>query len=384
MATGVGLRIADDESVVAVVTGDDATLPVHYIVRESVLHMSDDGDAVLGGPQPDGYTHSISGFVGAVGDPAGLPVDDGEAYRAEDLMATAAFCLINLAADHLNGPAEFYATHPTGWTEAQVRSLREALDYLGLKSLVLVSERDLPPPDAEAGKSLAYNAARAALAAVLSTPAGLTPPDATASTANAADVTDVLPALPAAVLAAQAYSAAVPAVTTAEPEVSDGDPADPTASTAPAKSMRGAYLIAATAAVLGLLLGGLGVAAVLRQHEDTPGPPRGEVRSEPDATAGVLPPLQPQGSGSDSTTPPAPVAESPAPETSSDPPPVTTTPPPPPTTITPPPATTPPSTRTTPPTTTVPLPPIYRYPPVPNFDYPVPPVLQDPWGMTPQ
>ncbi|GAB0102474.1 hypothetical protein JMUB6875_14420 [Nocardia sp. JMUB6875] len=373
MATGVGLRIADDESVVAVVTGDDATLPVHYTVRESVLHMSEDGDAVLGGEAPEGYTHSIRGFVAAVGDPAGLPVDDGEAYRAEDLMATAVFCLIGQAAEHLNGPAEFYLTHPTGWPETHVRSLREALDYLGLKSVVLVAERDLPPADADTGKTLAYQAARAALAAVLSTPAGLTPPDATASAANAADVTDVLPALKGSELA-QAYSEAVPAVTTAEPPVTRGIPAVPAAH--PPKANRGPYIIAAVAAVIGLLLGGIGVAAVLRQDDSTPGPPRGEVRSEPNATAGVAPPLLPP-TGSEHPTaaaPPADVVDAPA--TTEAPP--TTTPPP---TTTEAPTTTP---RTTPPTTTRPYPPIYQYPPVPTFEIPQPPVVQDPWGQLPR
>ncbi|MEV6100484.1 hypothetical protein [Nocardia sp. NPDC051981] len=377
MATGVGLRIADDESVVAVLTGDDATLPVHYTVRESVLHMSEDGDAVLGGDAPEGYSHSIRGFVGAVGDPAGLAVDDGEAYRAEDLMATAVFCLISQAAEHLNGPAEFYLAHPTAWPDAHVRSLREALDYLGLKSVVLVSERDLPQADAETGKTLAYNAARAALAAVLSTPAGLTPPDASAATENAADVTDVLPALKSSELA-QAYSAAVPAVTTAEPAVTRATAA--VAVTHAPRANRGPYIIAAAAALIGLLLGGVGVAAVLRTDDSTPGPPRGEVRSEPVATAGVAPPLLPP-TGSDNPTAAAPPADAADVPVTSDP----TTTPPPPTTTPDPPATTPsPTPRTTPPTTTRPYPPIYQYPSVPTFELPQAPVLQDPWGQNPR
>ncbi|WP_244976068.1 hypothetical protein [Nocardia huaxiensis] len=369
MATGVGLRIADDECVVAVVTGDDATLPVHYIVRESILHMSEDGDAELGGEPPEGHSHSIGGFVSAVGDPAGMPVDDGEAYRAEDLMATAAFCLINLAAELLNGPAEFYAAHPATWPEANVRALREALDYLGLKSVVLVSERDLPQPDADTGKSYAYNAARAALAAVLATPAGLTPPDPTASTENAADVTDVLPALSSVAPLAQAYSAAFPAATTAEPAIAEPVAIEPRRS--PSRANRGPYLIAAAAALIGLLLGGLGVATVLRQEDDTP-PPRGEVRSQPSLTESAPPP-----------TPVAPPVASPLEqEPITEAPVITTTvEPPPPTTVETPPPTTRPSTPTTTyqaPTTT------NRYPQIPTFEIPGPPVLQDPWGRTPR
>ncbi|WP_330184383.1 hypothetical protein OHB26_12785 [Nocardia sp. NBC_01503] len=375
MATGVGLRIADDESVVAVVTGDDATLPVHYIVRESILHMSDDGDAVLGGDAPGEDAHSISGFVAAVGDPAGMPVDEGEAYRAEDLMATAAFCLINLAADHLNGPAEFYATHPTGWPEANVRALREALDYLGLKSVVLVSERDLPQSDGDTGKSFAYNAARAALAAVLATPAGLTPPDPDAGTANAADVTDILPALATAEPPLQAYSAAIPTATTVDRTVGPVTAEQPIVRLPRQRANRGTYLIAAATALIGLLLGALGVAAVLRQDDSTPGPPRGEVANQPVATAGAAPPLPPPPPDSSSEAPP-PSADSVDSQTTTVAPPTTT---PPPTTEAPPTTT----ARPTPPPTTVTTPPYYRYPPVPTWSLPTPPVFQDPWPLYP-
>ncbi|MCU1648156.1 MAG: Translation initiation factor [Nocardia sp.] len=379
MATGVGLRIADDESVVAVVTGDDATLPVHYIVRESILHMADDGDAVLGGDPPEGPSNSIRGFVSAVGDPAGMPVDEGEAYRAEDLMATAAFCLINLAADHLNGPAEFYATHPTDWPDENIQALREALDYLGLKSVVLVSERDLPPPDAEdTGKSFAHNAARAALAAVLATPAGLTPPDPTASTQNAADVTDILPALSAAEPLAQAYSAAFPAATTVDSAVGPITAEQPIVQLPRQGANRGPYMIAAATAIIGLLLGGLGVAAVLRPDDSPPGPPRGEVANQPAATAGAVPPLIPSSPGPPAAVP-APADSFDAPTTTD--PPTTITIPPTTTTEPPPPATT--LRPTTPPTTTRANPPYYTYPPVPTWQLPTAPVFQDPWPQSP-
>ncbi|WP_282782672.1 hypothetical protein [Nocardia sp. CC201C] len=369
MATGVGLRIADDECVAAIVTGDDATLPVHYIVRESRLHMSDDGDAELGGEQPTGHTHSIGGFAAAVGDPAGIPVDDGEAYRAEDLWATAAFCLINLAAEYLEGPAEFYATHPTAWPEENIRAVREALDYLGLKSVVLVSERDLPTPDSDTGKSLAYQAARAALAAVLSTPAGVTPPDPTV-TENYSDVTEVLPTIPVPDPPAQAYSVAIPAATTTEPAV-EAEAEEPAPE--PPTRHRGPLLIAVAAALIGLLLGGLGVAAVLRPDEEKPGPPRGEVRSEPFATAGAVPP-EPTPSEELPLPAPPPVVEVPTPTTEPAPPPA---PEPPPTTTE-----TPPSSTTTRPSTTTRVPPyIYRPPELPTLQIPPPPIFSDPWSL---
>lgn len=278
MATGVGLRIAEDECIAAIVTSGgetDETPEPLYITRESVLHMSDEGDTALGGEAPPGHTHSITAFVRAVGDPAGITVDDGEAYRAEDLVATAIFCLINLAAEHLSGPAEFYATHPGDWPADYVRGLREALDYLGLRSVVLVSEADLPASDDNRGQ--ARDAAHAALAAVLATPAGTTPPDPAAAD-NALVSTDVLPAVPAASPTLQAYSAAVPVQTPApsppNATVAATKAAPATeAAPAPKKNRRTAILIAAAAALAGLALGGVAAAMMLRDGEAPARPP---------------------------------------------------------------------------------------------------------------
>lgn len=282
MATGVGLRIAEDECIAAIVTSGgetDETPEPLYIARESVLHMSDEGDTALGGEAPPGHTHSITGFVRAVGDPAGITVDDGEAYRAEDLVATAIFCLINLAAEHLSGPAEFYATHPGDWPAEYVRGLREALDYLGLRSVVLVSDADLPASDDSRGH--ARDAARAALAAVLATPAGTTPPDPT-GTENALVVTDVLPAVHAADGTVQAYSAAMPAAEPApEPEPAAMTVAATVAAPAevppaePKRSRRTPLLIAAAAATAGLVLGGIAAALLLHDDAATPVPTTG-------------------------------------------------------------------------------------------------------------
>ncbi|BCK59062.1 hypothetical protein [Nocardia wallacei] len=397
MATGVGLRIAEDECVAAVVAGvgeagDDSAEP-HYIVRDSVLHMSDDGDAALGGEPPSGHSHSITGFFAAVGDPAGISVDDGEAYRADDLVATALFCLINLAADHLNGPAEFYATHPADWPAQQVSALRDALDYLGLRSVVLVSEGDLPDPGKSAdgtvdGRGYARDAARAALAAVLATPAGSTPPDPTHSE-NSLIVTDVLPALPSDDPTMQAYSAAMPAAySAATPAVYPE--ADPPAETVAAaetakpetpqpesrRSRRTLVLIAA-AAVFGLVLGGVAAALLLRGDTETPVAPLPNARSEPAPTT-VAPPPPPV-----FVAPPPSLVEEPAPEpeTSEAP------PPPPPTSETPPPP--PPSTTTSPsrPTRTTPTTP-RRTPTtvIPFIPYPTwlpPPQPQRPYAGIP-
>ncbi|WP_109523173.1 MULTISPECIES: hypothetical protein [Nocardia] len=293
MATGVGLRIAEDECTAAIVT--DAG-QLDFLVRDSILHMAEDGDTVLGGDAPPG-SHSITGFVGAVGNPAGLSVDDGEAYRAEDLFATALFCLINQTTEFLSGPAEFYATHPGEWSPALVQSSREALDYLGLRSVVLVSEADLPAIDtAQPGRSFAYDAARAALAAVLATPAGATPPDP-ANSENATVKTDVIPTVAAATALPQAYSQAMPAAAPLPTEVlSDTARADtvpPAAPAAPvaAANQRRTPLLIAVAALFGLALGGLGVAVVLRGESAPEPPPVRDAQSDQSTPAAPPPPL---------------------------------------------------------------------------------------------
>ncbi len=385
MATGVGLRIAEDECLAAIVTtggGSGALLPQPplFIVREPILYMSDDGDTDLGGDPPAGNTHSITGFVSAVGDPAGIPVDDGEAYRAEDLLATALFCLIDLAAEHLAGPAEFYAVHPAHWPAAQVLALRDALDYLGLRSVVLVSEAILP--DAATGREYASAAARGALAAVLSTPAGATPPDPTRAE-NPMESTDVLPAL-STPEHAQAYSAAIPVEDVARLVAAQGTvaPADaeslePTATTAaptvvPPTPRRRTPMLIAAAAALGLLLGGTGVGFVLSSHSTTPAP------STPDAHSDFTPTTIP-------TTiplPPPPVVTrrpAPIPVVPRQPAQRTEAPPPPPRTTTPAPTTLPtttPGTPTTTPNTTDP----YWYPYPTTHQSPYQPFTGDPFA----
>ncbi|WP_431968134.1 hypothetical protein [Nocardia sp. bgisy134] len=348
MATGVGLRIADEDCTAAIVT-DSGDL--HYVVRESVLHMSDDGDTVLGGDAPTDHSHSITGFVGAVGNPAGISVDDGEAYRAEDLVATALFCLINLTTEHLSGAAEFYATHPGSWPAQQVQSLREALDYLGLKSVVLVSEADLPAVDtAEPGKSFAYDAARAALASVLATPAGATPPDPGAAE-NSTVVTDIIPAVPAETRM-QAYSAAMPTATPLPTELLVETVAPETPAPAPTPrsgDRRRVSVLIAVAALIGLVLGGIGV-AVLFRGEESPAVP-----SVRDAQSGTSSSVAPP------PVAPPPVAEPPVviTETTEAEPTVEPSPTPPPTTE---PTTTPTTTAPSRPTTARNTNPWYPYP----------------------
>lgn len=368
MATGVGLRIAADESVAAVLTSEPhkntAAEPI-LVVRPTELYMSDEGDTTLGEEPAAGYRHRITGFVSAVGDAAGVTVDDGPAYRGEDLVATALFCLINLTTDHLAGPAEFYAAHPTDWTPEQVQALREALDYLGLRSVVLISDADVTTPrsgvlaadvDDEqpvSSSTVAQAAAQAALDAVLATPAGVTPPDPTHSE-TALQVTDVLPALDRP-QPLQAYSVASDADTPA-------DPALPVESAPAPTRRRRTPLLVTMAALVGILLGGGLAIGMLADRAASPPPatharqnippdprpslPTSTVRSPVPETTPAAPPVT-----SPPDTPDTPDTPAPAP--------VSVEPPPPP----PPPA--PPTTTPSPSPTTTPqgqIPPRSRYP----------------------
>lgn len=161
MATGLGLRIGESESVAAIVTSGRESEP-EYVVRETVLHMSDNGDTVLGGTPPEGPSRTVSGFLAHVGDPAGIVVDDGAAFRAEDLVATAMFCLINLSSSELVAPTEIHASYPADWSGDAVDALRDALDYLGLGSLTLTATAD-----GVVGKEAALGAASTALTAAI-------------------------------------------------------------------------------------------------------------------------------------------------------------------------------------------------------------------------
>ncbi|PXX65313.1 hypothetical protein DFR70_104376 [Nocardia tenerifensis] len=366
MATGVGLRIAEDECTAAIVTdGDEEPL---FIVRESLLYMSDDGDATLGGPPPDENAHAITGFAGSVGDPAGISVDDGEAYRAEDLVATALFCLINLTADHLNGPAEFYATHPGDWPREYVQALRDALDYLGLRSVLLVSEADLPSVEADApGSTYAYDAARAALAAVLSTPAGSTPPDPSHAENSTVD-TVIIPAVPVSEPQPQAYSAAIPMAEPVVPVEEPATPEEPARKAEPAKIRRQLPLLIGAAALIGLVLGGFAVAVLFREDDPTPVPPMRDAKSDQVSVSPTPPPAPPVNFP---TVPATPTTTEPPVIITTTQPPETTAPPPPPPPTTEPPTTTPsPTTRTRPTTTTPPFGTLPQIPSIPGLEIP--------------
>ncbi|EID77681.1 MULTISPECIES: hypothetical protein [Rhodococcus] len=150
MSMGVGLRIGSVVSTAVVASNDPGSPDPVVIVRDTVLHMCPDGTAILGGSAPHtiGETHTVSGFLPRVGDPAGVAVGNGSRYRAEDLVAGAMRCLLRECEplpDHggrTGGAPDIMATYPTRWDSAAVAALRDALDYADMSYLSLVSDAE--------------------------------------------------------------------------------------------------------------------------------------------------------------------------------------------------------------------------------------------------
>ncbi|MCQ4120095.1 hypothetical protein [Rhodococcus tibetensis] len=150
MSMGVGLRIGSVVSTAVVASNDPGSPDPVVIVRDTVLHMCPDGTAILGGsaPQTLGQTHTVSGFLSRVGDPAGVAVGDTARYRAEDLVAGAMRCLLRECEplpDHggrTGGAPDIMASYPTRWDSTAVAALRDALDYADMSYLSLVSDAE--------------------------------------------------------------------------------------------------------------------------------------------------------------------------------------------------------------------------------------------------
>lgn len=282
MTTGVGLHIAPSMLTVAVV-GDGAE-PT-FLQREPILHLSPDGNATLGATPPSGPAQTITGFVSTVGEPEGIQVDDGAGFRGEDLLATALFCLIEASADYLEGPTEFYAAHPAWWSAPEIRAVREALNYLGLRSVVLLPEDT--SPEVLDNAQAAARAAQTALAAAQCLAEGAAPH----MTAEAAADTTVIPAITDPGPPVQAWSA-IPATETPIRSNHSANPSRaavelPTAgaggeATGPARRRKlpGGPASVLAAAVLGFLIGGGGVAAILHTSVSDPRPAAGTAISD--------------------------------------------------------------------------------------------------------
>ncbi|NLU83290.1 hypothetical protein [Rhodococcus sp. HNM0569] len=208
MPTGVGLTIADDLSTAVVLAPGEEP---EVVERATVVSTAEDGTVSLGEPEPDSDARAtIRGFVALVGAPEGVEYA-GTMTRAEDLVATAAFCLFRDAVAGVAEPVRAVVTHPDDWADSAVTSLRGALDYMGLQSAELVSESTARAALTGEGDAAATETAKDLARGAATIGAGLAVPEASAD----AD-TESLP--PVAAPVQTAYSAVVPAVGTRYPE----------------------------------------------------------------------------------------------------------------------------------------------------------------------
>lgn len=144
MSVGVGLRVGNSVSSVAVTSSSPGRPDPAPIERRTAVHLHSDGTATLGDHDFfDGTTSSFTDFVGSIGRSGGVRANDGSLSRAEDLVATATECLLADAARLIGDqPYTAVATHPTGWPPSTVAVLRNALDYVGLRHVSLISDAE--------------------------------------------------------------------------------------------------------------------------------------------------------------------------------------------------------------------------------------------------
>ena len=144
MSVGVGLRVGTTVSSVAVTSPTPGRPDPAPIERFTAVHLHSDGTATLGDHDVvDGHTSSFTGFVDRLGHSGGVRANDGSLSRAEDLVATAMECLLADAATIIGDtPYTAVATHPTDWPSSTVAVLRNALDYVGLRHVSLISDAE--------------------------------------------------------------------------------------------------------------------------------------------------------------------------------------------------------------------------------------------------
>ncbi|MFE7416457.1 hypothetical protein [Rhodococcus sp. NPDC057529] len=341
MTTGVGLTVGDSVST-AVVTASGTD--VRTIEHPSVLFTAPDGTVQLGDPGTES-TGAVRDFLARVGEPTGIEYA-GSLTRAEDLVATAMFCLFREASDGLSGTVKVTATHPSDWAPEIVTKLRESLDYMGLGEATLIPESVALAASPE---SPAHGAA------LLAAGLALTDEDTSADTESIPVVEAPLHTAYSAVTAVPAAAAAAAADAFPSAETEASTPAS--ASTAPAKRPDRRPLIIAGVAAAVLVVAGGAVAFALTGNGSTAVPSIQDAQTAAVTTTTVRPtPVAPAVFPTASTQEvavtteveaPIPVAPPPAPvETTS----VFVPPPPPPPTTTP--VITLPSITTVPQTTT--------------------------------
>ncbi|MBC2642756.1 MULTISPECIES: hypothetical protein [unclassified Rhodococcus (in: high G+C Gram-positive bacteria)] len=271
MTTGVGLTVGDSVST-AVVTASGTD--VRTIEHPSVLFTAPDGTVQLGDPGTES-TGAVRDFLARVGEPAGIEYA-GSLTRAEDLVATAMFCLFREASDGLTGTVKVTATHPSGWAPEIVTKLRESLDYMGLGEATLIAESVALTASAE---SPAHGAA------LLAAGLALTDEDTSADTES-------IPVVEAPLHTAYSAVTAVPAVAAA----SDAFPPAATEASAPAsaptppvtRTNRRPLIIAGVAAAALVLAGGT-LAFALTGHGSTEVPSIQDAQTAPVTTSSARP-----------------------------------------------------------------------------------------------
>ncbi|OZC75340.1 hypothetical protein CH251_11360 [Rhodococcus sp. 06-462-5] len=152
----LGITVGNTRSVAAYRASveDEPTI----VVLPTTLRFDEDGRAHLGEPAD---TAPFTRFVDLVGQQEDLE-PDADAYRAEDLMANAANCLVTMVSAKAGVAGEMPVTtmtYPTRWTRAAVALLRDALDHTGLTDVALV-------PDAKAASAFAQPSPGAAVTVV--------------------------------------------------------------------------------------------------------------------------------------------------------------------------------------------------------------------------
>ena len=140
----LGITVGNTRSVAVhrVRADDEPTV----VVVPTTLRFDEDGRAHLGEPAD---TAPFTRFVDLVGQQEDLE-PDAAAYRAEDLMANAANCLVTMmssATESADAPVTTM-TYPTRWPRESVALLRDALDHAGLTAIAMV-------PDAKAASTFA-------------------------------------------------------------------------------------------------------------------------------------------------------------------------------------------------------------------------------------
>ncbi|NIL87347.1 hypothetical protein RhoFasGS6_04770 [Rhodococcus fascians] len=132
----LGITIGNTRSVA--VYRDSTAFEPTVVVLPTTLRFDDDGRAHLGESVD---TAPFTRFVDLVGKQEDLE-PDADAYRAEDLMANAANCLVSMFSETSESASTPVTTmtYPTRWPRENIALLRDALDHTGLTDVALVPE----------------------------------------------------------------------------------------------------------------------------------------------------------------------------------------------------------------------------------------------------